>query len=157
MWLQLQLFPDARKSATPIKLSQTFKYHHKQQLYSQNFKTIRDARLKDLFGDNWFLKKHKKSFAVVVKIRFALIKEIITSYETVQEYSRRNEIVPGTIRREESILIRFSGIVCYGSLWQDEPDGWEKEVNELIELHTKKKNKISFISSSPFFEQCFLS
>ena len=65
------------------------------------------------------------------------MKEIITSYETVQEYSRRNEIV--TIRREESILIRFSGIVCYGSLWQDEPDGWEKEVNSLIELHTKSK------------------
>ena len=134
----LRLFKDARKSTTAIKSSSTFNYKFRKQLYTKNFNSVKDATLKELFGPQWFIKKHKTSFAVIVKIGFTLIKETITTFETVQDISKLRVIIPGTLEKEETILVRFSGMVCYGSLWQEEADGWQKEVESLIELYSKK-------------------
>lgn len=97
----LRLFPDARKSKTAIKSSSTFNYKFRKQLYTKNFNSVKDATLEELFGAHWFLKKHKTSFAVIVKIRFTLIKQTITSFETVQDISKLRVIIPGTLERKK--------------------------------------------------------
>lgn len=134
----LRLFPDAKKSkTTKRKIDTLLQRNERRRIYTRNFKSVKDQKLAEIFGKEWYLDKHKTQYGCIVKISIFYAKEISRSFETYKDRKRLMEIVPGTLEEREDIVCRFTGKACYGSIWSKEPDVWKKEVEYKIALNSK--------------------